>query len=98
MLDLLRFLSCRAQKPDSGEDALLLVENYWQSKMKPHCPTCRHIMHRATDSALMCRRNGRLADPRNAATCGEFDREPGSDDERLVWFDGAWMVDATQDL
>lgn len=55
-------------------------------------------MHRATDSALMCRRNGRLADPRNAATCGEFDREPGSDDERLVWFDGAWMVDATQDL
>ena len=45
------------------------------------------------EGILMCRRNARRADPENAADCVEFVREPGSDDELIVWFDGAWVVD-----
>lgn len=59
--------------------------------MTPHCPSCRFI-YRGADDRLRCRVNGLQATPANAADCKRYERDPGADDERMVWFDGAWHV------
>lgn len=57
----------------------------------PHCPVCLHFMS-SHDLRVICRRNGLPASPVNATGCKEFIRDPGSDDEPMVWFDDAWHV------
>lgn len=59
--------------------------------MNPHCPSCLHFMH-SRDLRVICRRNGKAATPGNARECKEFVRDPGSDDEPMVWFEDAWHV------
>jgi hypothetical protein len=44
------------------------------------------------DLKVICRRNGKAATPGNARECKEFVRDPGADDEPMVWFDDAWHV------
>lgn len=58
---------------------------------KPHCPSCIHFMH-SHDLRVICRRNGLPASSANADGCREFVRDPGSDDEPMVWFEGGWCV------
>lgn len=56
----------------------------------PHCPSCS-LVYPGVD-VLRCRHNGLKASPANADGCKRFEREPGSDDERLVWYEDAWHV------
>lgn len=59
--------------------------------MTAHCPTCRNA-YMGADERLRCRINGLQAKPANAEDCKRYERDPGSDDEPMVWFDGAWCV------
>jgi len=58
-----------------------------------HCPSCRHI-YRGNDDVLRCRILGKPATPDLAESCGRFERDPGADDELMVWFNGAWVLDS----
>lgn len=58
-----------------------------------NCGDCVHAMDGA-DNVLRCRihSNALKCSPAAYADCKRFEREPGSDDAPMVWFEGGWCV------
>lgn len=57
-----------------------------------NCTSCIQV-YQGSDLKHRCRLNGLIASKANSDDCKRYEREPGSDDEVMVWFKGGWCIE-----
>lgn len=76
----------------SSRKLTIASQNHDSIRMNPNCASC-HFLMQSHDNRPICRVNGLEASPTNAEDCKRYMRETASDDEKLVWFNQAWVLE-----